>query len=66
MQWKTTRESANKFSHRGYLFQFLTSEILVGNFLSSIRISNVNTNHGNSKSFHIPCLLNKVESIFKH
>ena len=66
MQWKTTKESASKFSHSGYLFQFLTAEILVGNFLSSTVPSNVNTNRGNSKSFHIPCLLNKVERIVKH
>lgn len=34
-----------KVSHRSYLFQFLMSKTLVRNFLSSILLSNMNTNH---------------------
>lgn len=41
---KVPKDRPIKLSHRGDLFQFLTSKTLVGNFLSSILLSNMNIN----------------------
>lgn len=40
---KLPKNQPIKLSHKGDLFQFLTSKTLVGNFLSSILPSNMNT-----------------------